>query len=284
MSSVIYICADDYGISPISSKRIIECAKNGSLNKISVFPNFGLTFPLPDIDVHWSLHLNLVEGKCMSDPREISLIAREDGTFRHTFFGLFFLSVLRRKELEKQVCRELRAQITYWRENVSLDKPIFLDSHQHTHMIPSVFRMLTKVIRDEKIPVEYLRIPAEPVMPYIMTPALYFTYSAVNVIKQWLLKSFWQINKKQAGNIKTAYFFGILFSGSMDEKRVKKVLPHYIKKAARKNADIEILFHPGFLEDDEKTQNTVFDKFYYSEGRKKEYEAVHNINKKEACK
>ena len=56
MSSVIYICADDYGISPISSKRIIECAKNGSLNKISVFPNFGLTFPLPDIDVHWSLH------------------------------------------------------------------------------------------------------------------------------------------------------------------------------------------------------------------------------------
>ena len=134
-------------------------------------------------------------------------------------------------------------------------------------------------LNDENLKVKYLRIPSEPVMPFIMTPSLYFTYNPVNIIKQWLLKFLWQINKKEfkKAKIPTAYFFGILFSGNMDEKRVKKVLPHYIALAEKKCKDIEILFHPGYLEKDELAENIKFDNFYYSNGRKKEYYTAMNL-------
>ena len=83
-----------------------------------------------------------------------------------------------------------------------------------------------------------MRIPREPLLPYIKTPSLYFTYSPINIIKQWLLNFLWLVNKNQAKkySIPTSYFFGILFSGKMDEKRVRKILPKYVKKAKKDGA------------------------------------------------
>ena len=129
-----------------------------------------------------------------------------------------------------------------------------------------------------------MRIPAEPVMPYIKTPSLYFTYSSVNIIKQWLLKFLWIIDKPLAKGfeIPTALFMGILFSGKMDEKRVRKVLPKYKNLADKKGMDIEVLFHPGFLdkEIDFENKNIVFSKFYISENRKTEFDSVMNIKER----
>ena len=146
-----------------------------------------------------------------------------------------------------------------------------------------------RVISDEKLEVKYLRIPAEPIMPYNKTPSRYFTYNFVNLIKQWLLKFLWQINKSEyrKNPVPTAYFFGILFSGFMDEKRVKKVLPHYRKKAQKHKKDIEILFHPGYMSaKDVGTDvcNRYFEKFYFSDGRRIEFDSVMNLNIKNHMK
>jgi len=143
-------------------------------------------------------------------------------------------------------------------------------------MIPSVFKALLRVLNDEKINLEYMRIPAEPLLPYIQTPSLYFTYTTVNIVKQWLLKLLWSANKNKA-KIPTALFMGILFSGKMDEKRVSKILPKYIKMAEKNGRDIEVLFHPGYLdkcEIDFKDKNIVFKKFYLSKNRKTEFYSV----------
>lgn len=217
----------------------------------------------------------------MSPVGQVPLIAHNDGSFRHRFFGLFVLSLFKKKEFQEQVYRELRAQLAFWRDNVSGDLPIMTDSHQHTHMIPSVFRMLLKAIEDENIAVKYIRIPSEPILPYVMTPSLYFTYSPVNIIKQWLLKFFGKINKKKLkeAKIPTAYFMGILFSGRMDAVRVKKVLPRYIKKATKEGKDIEVLFHPGYMETGESLRDITFREFYLSPDRETEYQAVNNIAK-----
>ena len=128
-----------------------------------------------------------------------------------------------------------------------------------------------------------MRIPAEPMLPYIKTPSLYFTYSAINIIKQWLLKFLWLINKNQSKKYKipTSYFFGILFSGKMDKKRVEKILPKYIKMAEKDARDIEVLFHPGYLEnDDTNFENIIFKKFYLSQNRKTEFESVMKISER----
>lgn len=280
---MIYFCADDYGLNDISSLHIQECIDKGALNKVSIFPNF------EHIDLHKisdnkniriSLHLNLVEGKCMADADEIGLLADKNGNFRHTFGGLFKLNLFHRKKLEAQAYKEIKAQVLFWKSILPEDVPFCIDSHQHTHMIPAVFKALLKVLSDEKINLKHMRIPSEPILPYIKTPSLYFTYSAVNIIKQWLLKFLWLINKNQAENYKipTSHFMGILFSGKMDEKRVKKILPKYIRMAEKDGRDIEVLFHPGYMDKDEfKYENIVFRDFYLSENRKTEFDSVINI-------
>ena len=285
---MIYICADDYGLCNNTSAHIQKCIEEGALDKVSVFPNLDridLQKILKDKNIRVSLHLNLVEGRCMAAADEINLIADKDGNLKHTFGGLFKSGLFHGKEFEAQVYKEIKAQVLFWKSILPEDIPFCIDSHQHTHMIPAVFRALIKVLNDEKISSEYLRIPAEPLMPFIQTPSLYFTYKPVNIIKQWLLKYLWLINKSVANkyNIPTSYFFGILFSGKMDEKRVSKVLPKYKKLAEKHGRDIEVLFHPGYTDKNEcefENKNIVFEKFYLSKNRKTEFDSVIKLSER----
>lgn len=283
---MIYICADDYGLSGSTSANIQKCIEKGVLDKVSIFPNFD-KIELCEIskNISLSLHLNLVEGKCLADADGINLLADKNGNFKHTFEGLFKLSLLHAKEFEAQVYKEIRAQVVFWKSILPLDAPFCIDSHQHTHMIPAVFRALVKVLSDEEISLKYMRIPVEPILPYIQTPSLYFTYKPINIIKQWLLKFLWLINKKQAKKfgISAPYFFGILFSGKMDEKRVNKILPKYKKLAEKKGRDVEVLFHPGYTDlqkNDLKNNNIVFNKFYLSPDRKTEFDSVIKLSER----
>ena len=285
---MIYFCADDYALCDSVSAHIQECIDKGALNKVSVFPNFeqvDLDRMSENKNIRISLHLNLVEGKCMADADEIDLIADKNGNFKNTFGALFKLSLFHGKKLEAQAYKEIREQVLFWKSILPEDVPFCIDSHQHTHMIPAVFKALLKVLSDEKINLKYMRIPAEPILPYIKTPSLYFTYSPINIIKQWLLNFLWLVNKNQAGkcNIPTSYFFGILFSGKMDEKRVNKILSKYNKIAEKNNGDIEVLFHPGYMdksETDFKNKNIVFKKYYLSSNRKTEFESVMKISER----
>jgi hypothetical protein len=66
----------------------------------------------------------------------------------------------------------------------------------------------------------------------------------------------------------------------MDEKRVSKILPEYIKLAKKDNRDIEVLFHPGYLDKNQtdfEDKNIVFEDFYFSKNRKIEFNAAMKI-------
>lgn len=294
---MIYICADDYGLSEKTCNRIEMCIGNGALNKISVLPNGEITDwenRFSDKNLMISLHINLVEGKPLSNPDKINLLVSDKGCFRHSFGGLLSMSVSpKRKEFEKQLYEEVRNQLKFCKSIMGTDTSVAIDSHQHVHMIPLIFNTLMRAIKDENLNVSYLRIPSEPLMPYLMTPSLYHTYNPVNIIKQWLLKFFSFVNKKEfdKSGIKSAYFMGVLFSGKMDEKRVNKVLQHYVKLADKNNRDIELLFHPGYLENGDELfdeNKKSFNKFYLSKGRRIEFDTLMKRksqinNKKEEC-
>ena len=244
---MIYFCPDDYGISSQSNTRIEECLKNGVLNKISILTNgnaSNFSERLLDENVKLSLHLNLIEGYPLSKKEDVSLLVSDKGFFKHSFIGLFFLSLFgNRRLLEKQLYNEIKAQIDFWKNKMGENTPILIDSHQHTHMIPLIFRTLMRVIREEEVAVEYIRIPAEPILPFIKSPSLYLTFSPVGLVKQWLLKFLNLVNRREfkKGNIKSAAFMGILFSGRLTEDKINKLLPHYKKQ----NESIELAFHPG---------------------------------------
>ena len=281
---MIYFCADDYGISSQSNTRIEECLKNGVLNKISILPNGNASNfreRLLDENVKLSLHLNLIEGYPLSKKEDVSLLVTDKGFFKYSFIGLFFLSIFgNRNLLEKQIYNELKMQIDFWKKKMGEKTPILIDSHQHTHMIPLIFKTLMRVIREEEVEVEYLRIPAEPILPYIKSPSLYLKYGPVGLVKQWLLKFLNLVNRKELkkANIKTAEFMGILFSGQLTEDKINKLLPYYKKQ----NENIELTFHPGYLESGETLIDGCkpsFNKFYYSKWRRKEYDTLLNFMK-----
>ena len=283
---MIYFCADDYGISACSNSRIENCLENGILNKISVLPNGEISDfkqRLSGNNTILSLHINLVEGRPLSEPNDVDLLITDNGYFKYSFIGLFFLSFSpQRKKLEKQIYKEIQSQIRFWTKVMGENTAFSIDSHQHTHMIPFIFKILMRVIDDEGLNVSSIRIPAEPISPYLFSPSLYFEYKPTGLLKQWLLKAFAFANRKELAKakIKSAYFMGIMFSGKLNEARIKKLIPHYLKLAKRKNRDIEIGLHPGYLKSGEKLIDGIrqdFQKFYYSPWRNTEYNTLLNF-------
>ncbi len=283
---MIYFCADDYGISVEGNSRIENCLENGVLNKVSVLPNG----EIPDFkqrlsvgNTTLSLHINLVEGLPLSNPNDVDLLISDNGYFKYSFIGLFFLSISgKRKEFEKQIYKEIQSQIKFWKKAMGENSSVSIDSHQHTHMIPLIFKTLMRVIKDEGLNVRYMRIPDEPVAPYIFTPHLYSAYHPVGFIKQWLLKTFAFINRKELkkSKIQSAYFMGIMFSGKLNETRIKKLLPHYLKLAKKHNKNIEIGFHPGYVKSGERLidgSRKDFRDFYFSPWRNIEHDTLVNF-------
>lgn len=283
---MIYFCADDYGLSKESCTRIEKCVNDGVLNKISVLPN-GIVPEfkerLINKNVQLSLHLNLVEGHSLSAPAEIPLLVSPEGFFKHSFIGLCLLAFSpKRKTFAKQLRSELQQQLRFWKTHIGSETPFFIDSHQHVIMIPLIFKTLLRVIREENITVSHLRLPSEPLLPYLLTPSLYLTYKPANIIKQWLLNFFSFFNKRilKKHNISYSCFMGILFSGKMDEARISKVLPHYLRYIEKHNQTLEMCFHPGYFEQGEKLMDGSqkgFDKFYYSSGRVDEFHTLLNL-------
>lgn len=284
--NMIYFCADDYGISEWTNSRIENCLENGVLNKISVLPNGKVSDfkqRLSIKDAKLSLHINLVEGCPLSNPNDIDLLVSESGYFKYSFIGLLALSLSpKRNKLKKQIYNEIQSQIKFWKKAMGEALSVSIDSHQHTHMIPLVFKTLMRVIKEEGIKVSYLRIPDEPILPYVFTPSLYFEYHPVGLIKQWLLKIFAFIDRRELkkSEIQSAYFMGIMFSGNLNETRIKKLLPHYLRLAKKHNKDIEIGFHPGNIKEGEEIIDGIrqdFKKFYFSPKRDTEYDTLINF-------
>ena len=71
-----------------------------------------------------------------------------------------------------------------------------------------------------------------------------------------------------------------MFSGNMEQRTLEKLLPKYVDYAQKRGCDIEVLFHPGFVDANEKNEipsNIRFKDFYLSKGRKREYAAVMSL-------
>ncbi|MDO4490598.1 MAG: ChbG/HpnK family deacetylase [Lachnospiraceae bacterium] len=281
----IYIHADDYGMTPETCKRILDCRDHGCLNSISIMPNGCLKEKeeLENVqDLDKAVHLNLVEGKALTPAEQIPLLVREDGYMKNSFFQLLLLSLSgKRKELEQEMELELKAQIHAVQRLLPRGRALMLDSHQHTHMIPLIFRVLLRIVKEEQLPVSYLRISAEPLLPFLREPSLFRTIQPVNLVKNLLLNFLWLFEKpawKKSG-IPGAIFCGILFSGHMDGQRVMKVVPHFYSLAKKKGMNLEFLFHPGYTEPGEELFDPwkkEFHSFYLSCGRKEEFDALHN--------
>lgn len=278
--------ADDYGACREVSEHILDCYREGALCSLSVLPNgkaleesMELLQPVQD-KIKVSIHFNLAEGHCLAEPSEVPLLVDERGMFHISFFRVLMWSFTgKRKELKRQIEQEMSAQLARMLPYV---ESIRVDSHQHYHMIPVVLKSILKAVRDSGREIEFIRIPAEPLSPFLKSPELWRTFRPINLVKNLVLNvlNVMDMRTLKPYRGKSAVFFGILLSGGMDLQRVRRLLPDFRKIADRKNLPLEILCHPGGVEQPEAlmdVKNTDCVWFYTSEGRKIEKEMLMHI-------
>ena len=149
-------------------------------------------------------------------------------------------------------------------------------------MIPVVLDAILTVVQRSGKEIEFIRVPAEPISPFLKHPSLYFSYRPINLVKNIVLNvlKWWDIARLKPFRAKTAVFFGIVMSGHMDLTRVTKLLPDFCKIANKKNLPLEVLAHPGGISDVSSLmdpQNVDCKAFYMGKGRSVEKEMFLHI-------
>ena len=268
--------ADDFAACPEASQHILDCKEHGTLDSISVLTNsplFDECMPILKTysnSLKYNIHFNIAEGPCLSTPSDVSLLVDERGMFCISFFKTLLMScgkkgLILKQQLETEFTKQLNLLLPY------VDS-IRIDSHQHYHMIPVVLDAILSVVQKSGKEIEFIRIPAEPISPFLKHPSLYFSYQPINLIKNIVLNvlNWYDTARLKPFRTKTAVFFGIVMSGHMDLKRVMKLLPNFCKIANKKNLPLEILAHPGGVSNVASlmdSQNADCRAFYMNSGR-----------------
>lgn len=306
----VIVHADDYGITPEQSRRILSyssaCGGDGALNSLSVIvgsPRFAECADIlqPHVGkILVGLHFNLVEGPCCADPESIPLLVDEQGVFNRGFGGMLLLSTFRGKDCRTQVAREAAAQLQVFCERFpQLESQLRVDSHQHFHMIPAVFDGLLDALAEGGYEVEYIRIPFEPTRPFVEGLDTFKRVLPVNWVKHFLLNALWRRNRRKVGGIgqmegspwrkaaagvaAAGVFCGINFSGHMTQENVESVIASFRDAAAKAGRPLELLFHPGGIERESDCLNPAlagFVAFYRSPFRSAEGDAVRALGRK----
>lgn len=287
--------ADDYGLFPTQSGRILRCRREGALNGTSIMPNSPWLEQcldmLPEEGIALSVHLNLMEGRCLAPKEELPLLTDAEGVFRVSFLRLLLCPLTgRRGEYRAQIKKELRAQIRALQPAFArFGQPLRLDGHAHWHMLPVVFDALMELIAEEELPVAYIRIPREPFALFWRHLSEILPVSPINIVKTLLLHMLAGRNlrrhRERLSRMEKKLFIGVLFSGRFDYKRMRSLLPDAERLAEACGWGLELLAHPGAVyeeEDIRQLTNRDDHRFLTSPDRETEAECFCRIGEREA--
>jgi hypothetical protein len=197
-----------------------------------------------------TVHLNLMEGNSLCDPGQVPLLTNEKGQLSCSFANLLVRSFLPgRDKLRHQLKQELKAQILAVQKVLPAEVPLRLDGHAHYHMIPVVFDAMMDVIREEDLPVSYIRISREYLRLYLPHFFRLRDLSAINLVKVAVLNLLSGLARmkytRELAPMEKKLFLGVALSGRMYYENLKVFFPQARKLAEKKGWDLEILGHPG---------------------------------------
>ena len=145
----LIINADDFGLTTAISDKIIETFKLGNLSSTSLMVNtpasdYAIKLAKNNPELGVGLHFNLTEGRALSG---ISSITDLNGLFFNKM-RLNCLKTLRLIDLN-DIKNELAMQFEYI-TNSGL-YPSHIDSHQHIHMNPGIFRLVADFAKEKNV-------------------------------------------------------------------------------------------------------------------------------------
>ena len=281
--------ADDYGLFPQQSRRILDCAVNGVLSGVSIMPNSEYLDTCMEMlsaaprEIALTVHLNLVEGRCLSDPKDVPLLVDEQGNFSISFVKLLLVSFSpKRKIYRQQIRQELLLQIRRCQPYFK-GRPLRLDCHVHYQELPVVFDSIMDLIREEDLTVSFLRMPREP-LGYYWPLKGFHGLKPINLVKVLVLNTLDIRNRIKyrsvLSHMEQKDFFGVACSGNMCYENASLLLRRYRSRGKGAKDGLEMLFHPGsVLEEDCIRQLTSEDDLHFltAQGRASEADALKRL-------
>jgi dolichyl-phosphate beta-glucosyltransferase len=149
----VIIHADDYGLAPGINRAVEDGLQSGALHSASILlggqdAQAALAWAASHPQFDFGVHLNLTHGRPVLPASSVPSLVGGDGRFRPlaSFFTRFILGRVALPE----IAAEWRAQIAAARgAGVRISH---LDSHQHVHLIPSVFRgVAARLATEERV-------------------------------------------------------------------------------------------------------------------------------------
>lgn len=241
----LLINADDFGLCQGINRGILQALQQGVLGGVSIMPT-GYAFKsaveiakqFSSIDV--GVHLSLTETSPVLPKEKIVSLLDRKGTFPKKFIS-FFIRYLLRKITKDHIFKELSAQIEEVKE--AGIKIMHLDSHQHIHMVPGIFRIVLMLAREHDIP--FIRFPSIP-----MRAKSFFKKGSISrkfyQVALNLLSVAYKPIAKRCGIKFCRYTMGFVESGHLTENKIKDII------LSLKNGQYELMCHPGEADDDLK--------------------------------
>lgn len=239
---LLIINADDFGLEEEINAGIIKAHREGVATSTSIIANgrafdhaVALAREAPGLDV--GAHLTLTRGPSrvgspVLAPAEVPSLVRHDGLLPQNPTTLAARIALGTVDM-RQVEKELRAQMAKIRS--AGIRITHIDSHQHIHMVPAVFRVVTGLAHEFGI--AWVRLPARQASLHDGPQA-----PLLQRLKSRLLSGLAIWNSRSAagrGLHSAQYHVGIEFSGRLcvdTFERIVTRLPDGI---------VELSCHPG---------------------------------------
>ena len=271
--------ADDLGLARGVDAAIINLARNGQLQGASLLVNgpsaadamqawCGLAEPPP-----LTLHLCLTEGHELPNCPDLP-----------SGFGALLLASLlpwQRRRIAPQLRRVLQQQISRYRQ-LTGQRQIRLDGHQHIHLVPLVLDAVLDLARSESI--TWVRTTRED-LPEGLPLRLWWRSLQTGGLIKWCvlqLLSGLAVPRLHRAGLQTNWrFAGVLFSGSMFGTAFRRCweTAHSPSWIARDSQPV-VLIHPALLHAAAGMEQDAFQQsvaFFNSPNRQKEWTSAQQL-------
>ncbi|MHC4755880.1 MAG: carbohydrate deacetylase [Planctomycetota bacterium] len=240
MDARIIVNADDFGLSEGVNRAVIQAYQEGVLTSATLMAGapaarqaVEMSKAEPGLGV--GIHLNLTEGKAVSQDLIVKCLVDSKGNFRYSAGKLAMLSMIRPK-IRQAIRTELAAQIQYVIDSGL--KPTHMDSHKHIHTFPVLYSIVCQLAA--QFGIRALRLAYEPGdvsdVPWPLP-------SAGGAERARITRGLAAINKMQNSDyFRTKGLLGVAHTGKIDVSFFKALTLY------NKLSIAEVMTHPGYAD------------------------------------
>lgn len=230
----LLVTADDFGLTNGINNGIIDAFKKGIVTRASLMANgeafeHAVSLAKRNLDLKVGVHLTLIEEIPLNLPHRIKSLMDSDRTMIKNYKEFLARYLLHKinfdevyMELESQIKKVLNADI----------KINHMDSHQHLHMFPPIFKITLELAK--KYQIKKIRLFKHDI-------------NSIRCLKELTLNLLAKLNTRNSVNgtfDSSDIFWGLKVSGNLTEIALLSFLDKI------KYGSTELMCHPGYSDND----------------------------------